>query len=106
MPLRLLRRRLPGRESPAPGPGPFALSDPDRLAALLETAGFRQASVERMEMATRTEPSVVVQSGPVAAVLREAGQAGERLRPALEAEVAEELKDGIRSVALLVSAIA
>ena len=104
VPLRLLRGRLPGPERPGPGPGPFALSDPERLAALLEAAGFRQARVERMELASRTEPSVLVQSGPVAAALREAGEAGERLRPALEADVAAALEDGVCSVALLASA--
>lgn len=104
VPLQLLRRRLPGPERPASGPGPFGLSDPQGLAALLEGAGFVQARIERMEMVKRTEPSVLLQAGPVAAVLREAGDAGERLRPALEAEVAEALKDGVRSVALLVSA--
>ena len=104
VPLRLLRRRLPGPERPAPGPGPFALSDPKRLESLLEAAGFTQAKVKRMELAKRTEPSVLLQSGPVAVALREAGEAGERLRPALEAEVGEALKDGVCSVALLVSA--
>lgn len=105
VPLRIVRRHFPGADRPASGPGPFALSDPDRLARLLAGAGFTGVSITPLPLERRTEPSLLLQSGPVAGVLRDAGEPGERLRPALEVEVAAALKDGVHSVALIVSAI-
>lgn len=103
VPLELARRHLPGPGQPAGGPGPFGLSDRDQLARLLAGAGFEKINIERLALERPTEPSILLQSGPVATALREAGEAGERLRPTLEAEVAAALPE-IRSVALIVSA--
>ena len=105
VPLRVVRRHFPGPDRPASGPGPFGLSDPDRLARLLTGAGFTGVSVVPLALSRRTEPAVLVQSGPVAGVLREAGEAGERLGPTIEAEVAAALQEGVRGVGLIVSAV-
>lgn len=105
VPLRLLREHLPGPSTPQPGPGPFGLCDPARGEALLKTAGFAQVSVRPVEIAHRTRPALLLQTGPVSAVLRDAGEAGERLRAGLEAQVAQALPDGIRAVALVLSAV-
>jgi SAM-dependent methyltransferase len=101
VPLEIVRRHFPGPTRPS-GPGPFGLSDPDRLAALLKAADFQDVSVTRLELRERTEPSLLLQSGPAAGALREAGQAPSR---ELEAEIAQALPDGIRSVGLIVSAV-
>ena len=104
VPLRALRKHLPGPSSPSRAPGPFALSDAARLESLLSGAGFEQVALERVEVARRTEPSVLLRSGPVAAALNEAGQAADHLRPALEAEIAAALPDGIHAVGLIATA--
>jgi SAM-dependent methyltransferase len=105
VPLGILRRQLAGPSTPPPGPGAFSLSDRGRLSSLLLAAGFTQVSITPMELGRRTEPSLLLESGPVTAALREAGEAGQRLRPQLEAEIAQALPDGVRAVALLVSAV-
>ena len=105
VPLRIVRRHLPGPDRPAAGPGPFGLSDQGRLAGLLTGAGFADVSVAPLPMQRRTEPSLLLESGPSAGARREAGEAGERLRPTLEAEVAAALQDGVHSVGLIVSAV-
>lgn len=105
VPLEVVRRHFPGPDRPSSGPGPFGLSDADRLARLLAGAGFAGVSVAPLALSRRTEPSLLLQSGPVAGVLREAGEAGERLGPTLEAEVAAALPDGVRCVGLIVSAL-
>ena len=58
----------------------------------------------RLEITSPADPAFLLRTGPAAAVLREAGEAAERLRPILESAVAGQLKDGIRAVALIVSA--
>ena len=103
VPLRLARRHVPGPLQPDAGPGPFALSDPQRLASLLQGAGFSNVSVQPLAIESRTEPEVLLQSGPVAAVLRDA-PGGEALRAALQADVAAALPGGVRSVALIATA--
>ena len=104
VPLRIIREHLPGPASPAPGPGPFSLADPERVTALLTAAGFSEVAVARLETTSRAEPAFLLRSGPAAGVLREAGEAAEHLRPILESAVAAQLKDGARAVALIVSA--
>ena len=105
VPLRVVRRHFPGPDRPASGPGPFGLSDPDRLVRLLAGTGFTGVSVVPLPLAGRAEPPLLLQWGLVAGALREAGEAGERLRPTLEAEVAAALQGGVHSVGLIVSAV-
>lgn len=105
VPLGVVRRHLPGPDRPAAGPGPFGLSDPGRLSRLLTGAGFAEVSIVPLALAGPADPPLLLQSGPAAGVLREAGEAGERLRPTLEAEVAEALRGGVHSVGLIVSAV-
>lgn len=48
-------KALTGRKPPAPAPdrpGPFSLSEPDRVQALLHTAGFRDVAIESVTETT------------------------------------------------------
>lgn len=67
---------------PAPGaPGPFAFADPDHVRGILEAAGFRDASLEPVEQplaiggggSLDDSVAFLLQLGPAAAALREAG---------------------------------
>src|SRR5205823_9256707 len=83
VPLEIVPSRIPGPVRPS-GPGPFGLSEAKRLTELLKD--FKDVSITRLELRERTEPSLLLQSGPVAGALREAGQAPTR---ELETEVAQ-----------------
>src|SRR5260370_11681960 len=104
LPLRVLRRHLAAPE-PGAGPGPFALSDAKKFRRLLEGAAFAQVSVERLELPFLADAADLLDLGPSAAVLREAGEAGERLRPSLVAELSKEMPAQLRGVALLAPAV-
>jgi len=103
VPLRILRRHMAAPD-PAPGPGPFALSDRAAFAALLEGAGFARVSVQPLDLPFLADAADLLDLGPAATAMREAGEAGERLRPALLPEVEREMPATLRGVALLASA--
>ena len=103
VPLRVLRLHLPA--APAlltAAPGPFSLSDPRALEQLLAEAGFAQPRVRALNLpyfagaTVEDASSLLLQLGPAAAVLREAGEAGQRLRPAIAADLGEELAPWLR----------
>ena len=90
LPLRVVRRHMPVPD-PSTGPGPFSLSDPAAFSRLLSASGFVDVSVRPLDLPFEGDATFLMQAGPVAAALREAGAAGEALRPILEAELRAEL---------------
>jgi SAM-dependent methyltransferase len=103
LPLRLLSRHLP-LPPPTTGPGPFALADGAALSRLLSGARFAQVSVRPLDLPFEADATLLLQTGPPAAVLREAGPEGERLRPIVEAELRVQAPPRLKARALLVSA--
>jgi SAM-dependent methyltransferase len=98
MPLRAVRARLPGAADPtASGAGPFSMSDGPALARLVSGAGFADVEVERLEVPFRCgdraddAASFLLRFGPAAAALREAGDTGTAVRPAVEATLRDAL---------------
>jgi SAM-dependent methyltransferase len=85
-PLRVVRRHMPV-PAPSTGPGPFSLGDPVAFSRLLSAAGFAEVSVRPLDLPFEGDAALLLQAGPAAAALREAGTAGEALRPILEAEL-------------------
>ncbi len=105
IPIEVLREDL-AVPDPSTGPGPFALSRADRLAALVEGAGFAQVAIERVELPFEADAAQLTEQGPAAAFLRER-QAPEDVRARFAARLADALKGGYsRGVALLVTASA
>lgn len=91
LPLRALRARLPSAAGPTTsGPGPFSLSDAPALVRLLSEGGFADVGVERLELPFRCgdtpddAASFLLRFGPAAAALRELGEEGQRIRPAVD----------------------
>jgi len=117
VPLRVLRAHLPAPPAAAlAGPGPFSLADPVAFERLLAEAGFAQSRVQVLDLpyfagATVQEAArLLLQLGPAAAVLREAGDEGKRLQPAVAADLCNALAPGraarsrIAAAALLATA--
>ncbi len=81
------------------GPGPFSQADCDTVRAMLEAGGFRDAEFEqtdhRMLVGTSLEQAIELQLalGPAGELVREAGEAGERLRPDIEAKLGKRLAE-------------
>jgi SAM-dependent methyltransferase len=84
-PMRAVAGIVPLPPPPAPGsPGPFAFADPERVRGILEAAGYSQVVLEpeQGELAIGADRGLegavefMLEMGPVAAALREAGPAG------------------------------
>jgi|1185.fasta_scaffold13746_2 SAM-dependent methyltransferase len=106
VPLEALRAEM-AVPDPQPGPGPFALSDPGRLAALLENCGFGQVSIARLELPFDADARQLTEQGPAAAALRNNEHASEDLRERFAARLAAMLQGRLpRAVALLVTGLA
>ena len=114
VPLRVLRAHLPTPPAAAlAGPGPFSLADPVAFERLLAEAGFAQSRVQVLDLpyfagATVQEAArLLLQLGPAAAVLREAGDEGKRLQPAVAADLCDALApwSGPRGVELPAAAL-
>jgi SAM-dependent methyltransferase len=104
LPLQIVQKHIAAPD-PAPGPGPFGLSNRETFVRLLTGAGFSAVSVSRLDLPFATDASLLLQTGPAAGALRKAGEAGERLRPGLEAELRDALAGkALRGVAWLASA--
>jgi len=92
VPLRVVTAYLPP-PPPTSGPGPFSLSDPALLEQLLAGAGFSRPRVTPLSLPYPSRATVeaaaplLLQLGPSAAILRDAGEATERLRPVIEADL-------------------
>ena len=96
LPLRVVTSYLPP-PPPASGPGPFSLADPALLEQLLARAGFARPRVAPLAIpylagATPEDAArLLLQLGPAAAILREAGKAADPFRENLEADLREAL---------------
>jgi len=92
VPLRVVTAYLPP-PPPTAGPGPFSLADPAHFERLLVRAGFSQPRITPLSLPYVAGPTIeaaarlLLQLGPAAAILRDAGDASERLRPPIEADL-------------------
>jgi len=92
LPVRVLAAYLPPSPPPA-GPGPFSLADPGAFQQLLTRAGFSRPRVVPLSVpyfagaTVEAAALLLLQLGPAAAVLRDAGDAAKPLRPRIEADL-------------------
>ncbi len=88
------------------GPGPFSMSGPDMVSAMMQSAGFRSVNFERFDtdicIGRNLDDAVdfAMQLGPAGEIIRLAGGEGERLQPQVDAALRETLaryvrKDGV-----------
>jgi len=98
VPLGAVAQHVPLPERPEPGaPGPFSLADPERLRQVLDNAGYRgvQIEAEQRELVVGGRGPLdqaidfIFQIGPLATILREAGERGTELLPVLREAVRE-----------------
>lgn len=88
------------------GPGPFSMSGPDMVSAMMKVAGYERVAFERFDtdicigrdLAEAVEFAMAL--GPAGEIIRLAGEEGERLKPkvveALRATLSRhERKDGV-----------
>ena len=84
------------------GPGPFSQADPETVRGMLEAGGFTDVAFERntveMLVGDTLEQCIDLQLmlGPAGELVREAGEEGERRRPALEARLKEKMSEHLR----------
>ncbi len=79
------------------GPGPFSMSGPDMVSAMLTSAGFRGITFERFDtdicigsnLAEAMEFAMAL--GPAGEIIRLAGEEGERLKPQVALALRETL---------------
>ena len=100
LPIRVVGRHL-ALPAPSVGPGPFSLGDPAAFSRLLSGAGFANVSVRPLDLPFEGDAGLLLQAGPAAAALREAGAAGDSLRPMLEAELRAEMPARLGAHALI-----
>lgn len=99
LPKRVARRHLPPPPDHAItcGPGPFSMSSPSVVRAILEAAGFDDVKLEPNDALAPMGGSVgaavdqMMTIGPAGEIVREAGALGERLRPLIEDDLAAAL---------------
>jgi SAM-dependent methyltransferase len=122
VPIMAAARHLPLPPRPEPGaPGPFAFADAERVRGILEEAGFGQVAFEphEHELMVGGEGSLehavdfLLQMGPTAAALRQAGELAETRRDAVFDAVREAItpyavEEGVRmpSASWIVTALA
>jgi SAM-dependent methyltransferase len=95
LPKAVARAHLPPPPELAPscGPGPFSMSDPETLTAILTAAGFTQIALRRIDvpvMVGRTIDEAIefqLQIGPAGEIVRDAGAEGQAKRPLLSADL-------------------
>ncbi|HEX5911466.1 MAG TPA: methyltransferase domain-containing protein [Thermoleophilaceae bacterium] len=79
------------------GPGPFSMANADTTSGILKAAGFEQISLRRSDLPYRIGAdlddavALALAIGPAGEVMRLAGDDAVRLRPEIEAAVAEQL---------------
>jgi SAM-dependent methyltransferase len=88
-------------EEPTCGPGPFSMGDADVTTSQLLAAGFEEVAVRRCDLPIKCGDDLAgavqfaLALGPAGEAMRKAGPAGERVRPQIEAAIAESLKDSV-----------
>ena len=79
------------------GPGPFSMSGPDMVSAMMKSAGFARIAFERFEadicIGRNLDDAVefAMALGPAGEIIRLAGEDGEHLKPQVEAALRETL---------------
>ena len=79
------------------GPGPFSMSGPDMVSAMMKSAGFAGIAFERFDadicIGRNLDDAVefAMALGPAGEIIRLAGSEGERLKPQVEAALRETL---------------
>jgi ubiquinone/menaquinone biosynthesis C-methylase UbiE len=92
----------PPDEAPSCGPGPFSMSDPDVVTAILTGAGYSGVSFERTDAVVRVGSSVEeamafqLSIGPAAEIFRDAPEQAERHRAAIESDLRAVLEQHLR----------
>ncbi|HEX7007933.1 MAG TPA: class I SAM-dependent methyltransferase [Alphaproteobacteria bacterium] len=85
----------PGEDARTCGPGPFSMSDEATVRTMMEAAGYDQIEFRRVDAPVLIGADVAdaiafqLAIGPAGEVFREAGEEAERLRPEIEAALAE-----------------
>ncbi len=95
LPKGIAQAHLPAPPDDAPncGPGPFSMADQATVTQMLTAAGFEAPSFMRTDVRSciGATPQAAVEFqlllGPAGEIVREAGEAGERKRAIIEAEV-------------------
>ena len=88
-----LRHLPPPGDGPSCGPGPFSMSDPEVVTAILEGAGFTNVALEAVDspvvVGRDVEEAIAFQLelGPAGEIVREAGELGKQKRDVLVADL-------------------
>ncbi len=86
-------------EEPTCGPGPFSMGDADVTSSQLLSAGFEDVALRRCDLPIKSGDDIAaavqfaLALGPAGEAMRKAGPAGERIRPQIEAAIAESLEE-------------
>ncbi|HEY6781578.1 MAG TPA: class I SAM-dependent methyltransferase [Thermoleophilaceae bacterium] len=89
-------------EEPTCGPGPFSMGDADVTSQQLLSAGFEEVALRRCDLPIKAGDDVAsavqfaLALGPAGEAIRKAGPAAERIRPEIEAALAETLSEFAR----------
>ncbi|MEM9107021.1 MAG: class I SAM-dependent methyltransferase [Pseudomonadota bacterium] len=76
------------------GPGPFSMSDPETVTAMMKSAGYADIELRRVDAPVLVGNNVAeaidfqLAIGPAGEVFREAGEQAERMRPDIERALA------------------
>lgn len=88
----------PGAEAQTCGPGPFSMSDEDTVRAMMQSAGYTDITLERVDapvlVGRDVKDAIAFQLaiGPAGEVFREAGAKAEEMRPQIEAALADAIR--------------
>lgn len=84
----------PGADAATCGPGPFSMSDPQTVTKMMESAGYSDIELERVDAPVTVGKDVAdaiafqLAIGPAGEVFREAGELAERKREEIESALA------------------
>ncbi len=85
----------PGEDARSCGPGPFSMASEEQVRKMMEIAGYEDIDFVRVDAPVRVGDDVddaiafQLAIGPAGEVFREAGELAERMRPEIEAALAE-----------------
>ncbi len=84
----------PDADAQTCGPGPFSMSDPDTVTAMMRSAGYENIELQRVDAPVLVGNNVAeaidfqLALGPAGEVFREAGEQAEQMRPDIERALA------------------